>query len=157
QQRLLIEDNPDGLYSLDRKGNFTTANEGLAKIAEVPVAELLKISFLPFCHPQDQELILSHFQSALEGNANRFEARYIAAKGREMVREVHLMPIHLGEEVIGAYGISKDKTLLRHTEKIVIRRRDFLRANASFISSLLQGELEEGSLDEAFSVIGQAV
>src|SRR5690606_31825143 len=39
----------DGLYSLDKEGNFVSLNNGLEEIAETPKNELLKMNFLPFC------------------------------------------------------------------------------------------------------------
>src|SRR5690606_3314598 len=73
QQDYFIKKNPDGLYSLDRQGNFTSLNEGLAKLAEMPEEELINHSFLPFCAPKDRERTLECFQKAVQGESQVFE------------------------------------------------------------------------------------
>ncbi|HET8753649.1 MAG TPA: PAS domain S-box protein, partial [Salinimicrobium sp.] len=152
-----VEENSDGIYSLDRNGNFTTANEGLAKMAELPLKEVLQGDFLRFCAPQDKEKILKYFKKTLEGESCRFEADFISAKGTKLVLHISLMPMESDGEIVGAYGIARNYTRIRNTEKIVVEKSKFLEVNASFISSLLEKDLNEVTLQKAFAVIGEAV
>ena len=111
-----IKQNPDGLYSLDREGNFTSLNAGLAKMAELSEHEILKMNFLPFCAEQDRERITDHFVQALAGERQHFDAEFVSAKGNTVFLVVTLMPIKLKDSITGIYGIAKDITHLRMTE-----------------------------------------
>lgn len=157
QYRHFIKNNPDGLYSLDLKGKFTSANEGLAKIAEVPLQKLMQMDFLPFCAPEDRERIIEKFQEGISGKNTKFEASFVSAKGEKMILAISLMPIKVNTEVVGVYGIAKDLTGIRKTEKIVVEKRKFLEANTTFISSLVENEFNETELKEIFGIIGNAV
>lgn len=152
-----VEENSDGIYSLDKNGKFTNVNEGLATMAELPREELLQRDFLPFCAPHDRERIFDFFHQSLQGKSNKFEADFISAKGKKLVLQISLMPIENDQEIIGAFGIARNYTRIRNTEKIVIEKSKFLEVNASFISSLLEKELNETTLQKAFAVIGEAV
>lgn len=159
QQRTkhFIEGNPDGIYSMDLEGNFTNANEGLATLLGVPINELLNKSLLPFCAPYGQDKVKSCLQVVTRGEANSLEAEFISASGKEIVLEISLIPMMSEEKVVGVYGIAKDLTDTRRTEKIILEKRKFLKANASFISFLLENELEDSALTEAFGIIGETV
>lgn len=152
-----IENNPDGFYSLNREGNFITANQGLATIAEVSLEQMMKSSFLPFCSPKDREVVQDHFEKVLTGKPQVFEAEFISAKGNRRILHISLFPsIRLGE-IIGAYGIAKDSTLIRKSQKVILEKGTFLKANATFISALLEHELEEEALEQTFEVVGKAI
>ena len=141
KQQHFIEKNRDGLYSLDREGNFTSLNEGLAQLAEVPQEDLLGSNFLPFCAPHDREITLKHFSRALNGQKEIFEADFISAKGRELVLEISLVPIRLAGEITGVYGIAKDFTPLREKEK------ELYRSQKKFQALIQEGSDLVGILD----------
>ncbi len=82
RSRFFIDKNSDGLYSLDKRGNFISANEGLLNIAEISEKELLKMNFLPFCADYHKEMIWNHFQKALEGEETNFSCRFCFGKGQ---------------------------------------------------------------------------
>lgn len=128
QQELYIHKNPDGLYSLDKEGNFLSLNEGLANLTEKSEKELLKKSFIPFCAPHHLDLILTNFHRALAGENRIFEADFISARNREMVLEISLVPTRLEGEISGVYGIAKDKTLLRKKEEELQRNQKKFQA-----------------------------
>ena len=155
--RHFVEENPDGLYSLDLQGKFLSANQGLATLAEVPLEELLKMNFLAFCASGDQEEILSFFHHALKGKSVKFESPFYTFSGKQKILEISLMPIERDNHIIGAYGIAKDITGVRLSEKVLVEKKNFLSANATLIGSLLENDLEENALRETFAGIGKAV
>ncbi|HET8885037.1 MAG TPA: PAS domain-containing protein [Salinimicrobium sp.] len=157
QYEHFITKNPDGLYSLDLKGDFTSANEGIAEIAEVSLQELLKMNFLPFCETKDKEKIWNHFQEGINGVANTFEANFLSAKGNEKVLLISLMPIKINNEIVGTYGRAKDITNLRNSEKVLSEKNHFLNVNSMFMGLLLEQGLSVETLEKAFSIVGQTV
>lgn len=152
-----VDSNPDGLYSMDRDGNFLHVNEGLAQIAEISVEEMQKMNFLPFCHPDDKALILQHFELAIGGKANKFEARFVSAVGNLLFLNISLAPIQVNGGIVGAYGIAKDLTPLKEIQTGFVQKMNFLQANTTFIHGLVQNEVQEKSLQDSLAVIGEAV
>lgn len=123
KEQHLIDQNPDGLYSMDIEGNFTSINAGLAKMAELPEEEMLGMNFLPFCADHDREKTREHFKQVLLGNRQHFDAKFITAKGRELILVVTLMPMRSNANISGVYGIAKDITHLRTTEQELERNQ----------------------------------
>lgn len=157
QYRNFVRQNPDGLYRLDLEGNFLHVNEGLAKLAEVSIEELTGQNFLPFCTAHHSDFILEHFKKATEGQITTFEADFTSAKGTSYILKILLMPMFVDNEVIEVHGIAKDVTGVRQTEKIVVEKTRFLEVNAAFISSLVENDVNDEALQEAFGIIAQTV
>lgn len=157
QYRNFIRSNPDGLFRVDLEGNFLHANEGLAQMAELPLEDILKINFLPFCAPHHKELILEKFEQATQGKTISLEADFASAKGKALILKILLMPMFIEGEVTEVHGIIKDISGLRESEKIVVEKSRFLEVNAAFISSLLENDLDDKALYETFEGIATTV
>ena len=157
QFRNFIRANPDGLFRIDLEGRFLHANEALSEMAEIPVTELEGASFLPFCAPHHEQMIMSHFEQAISGKINSYEADFISASGKTVVLKILLMPMFIDNKVAEVHGIAKDVTDIRQTEKIMVEKSRFLEVNAAFISSLLENEINDEALHEAFGIIAKTV
>lgn len=116
--RHLIDQNTDGLYSMDEHGNFITVNEGLVNLAEVPEKELLTMSFVPFCADHHKEMVWDCFNKALLGDKQVFRADFVSATGRKVILDISLMPLKIQNNIKGVYGIAKDVT-----EKLVVKEK----------------------------------
>lgn len=157
QYRNFIRENPDGLYRMDLEGNFLHANEGLAKLAALPLEDILKMNFLPFCAPHHKEYILSQFHEATTGKTVTFEADFINAKGKSVILKILLMPMFIDNAVTEVHGIAKDISGLKENEKVIVEKSRFLEVNAAFISSLLENELKAEALYDTFEAIAKTV
>lgn len=157
QHRFFIEGNSDGLYSLDREGNFLSINEGLLKITDTPEEELLQMDFLPFCASHDRERILEYFKKVIGGESQKFEGNIVSAKGREMVLSIDLLPMRIDGQIRGAYGIAKDITSLRTSEKELNRKKEFLELYSQIIDLLVGHGIDSNNLEYIFGEIGQTL
>lgn len=157
QHRNFFRENPDGLFRLNLEGNFLQINEGLAKLAEKEVEDLIERSFLPFCTTHHQEIVLDHFKNAAEGKTASFEADFISAKGRQYILKVLLMPMFQNNKVVEIHGIAKDITGVRQTEKAMVQKSRFLDVSTAFMSSLLENEINNETMHQAFGIIAQTV
>ncbi len=157
QFKTFFRGNPDGLYRLDLEGNFLHVNEALATMAEYPEEALRGRNFLPFCAPHHKELTLDNFRKACQGKIASFEADFISASGKKLILKVLLMPVIIDGEVTELHGISRDVTEVRKTEKVMVEKSRFLEANAVFISVLLETEINDTALHEAFGVIARTI
>lgn len=107
--RNLFETALDAIYTLDARGNFTSANEATARIVGIPVAELLGRSIEPLIAPEDYEFVRGHYRAALAGEARRYECHALGATGRREL-SVANTPIRVGGRVVGVLGIVRDVT-----------------------------------------------
>ena len=152
-----VQTNPDGLFSMDNAGNFTSANPGLAAILEVDYQELMCQDFTSFSTDEDREHVSENFQKASTGESIKFEANFVSAKDKPIVLEISLVPIYVIGNIMGVYGIARDISRVKQSEKLVIEKNNFLQASATFISTLLHSDLKQNEMQEALTMIGEAV
>lgn len=118
---LIIERITDGLFSLDLEGRFVSLNKGLVDIAEIPETDILGMNFLPFCGEEHLDKIMQHFNAAVGGENQKYEANFISGKGRNMVLEISLVPLKDEGIITGLYGIAKDITRLKAYEDALLK------------------------------------
>lgn len=156
QYKDFLQENLEGLFSLDRDGNFTSVNKSQAELAELDQEELVGKNFSHFSAKKHREKINKFFQQALQGISSKFTAAFISAKGREMMLEISLLPLRMGEEINGAYGAAKLFGAGKK-EKVVVDKKKFLHLHADFVNALIKDQFNFDVLQEVFGNIGQAL
>ena len=126
--RSLFEHHPDAIYSFDLAGNFLSANQGTARLAECSIDEILKITFLPLIAPEDLERVLGHFNKASAGEIQNYNTGLVTAKGNRLMLDVTNLPIIVNEEIIGVYGIAKNITQRIKAEQEVVAEKEKFRS-----------------------------
>ncbi len=163
--RYFIDENSDGLFSLDRNGNFLSLNEGLLNLAEISEEELLKLSFIPFCEDYEKEKVWLHFQKALDGSKQEFRADFVSDKGRKVVLCVSLVPLKIQGEIEGVYGIARDITekleaenrLKKSEEELLKSERKFkalVQEGSDMIAILNQDGFYDFVSDSVMNILG---
>lgn len=104
----LFNQNPDGIYSMDRHGNLMNINKSLEKILGYSIEELTKMTFHTVVNPRDLDMTVRNFEKALEGIPQNYETVGIHKNGQRIPLNITNMPIIVDEEIIGVYGIAKD-------------------------------------------------
>ncbi|MUP45410.1 PAS domain S-box protein [Gramella sp. BOM4] len=128
-----LDENANGLFSLDENGRFQSVNEGLLEIAEVSEKQMLEMNFLPFVAEHHKGLVLEYFQKALKGERNQFQADFISFKGSKVVLDISLVPLNCHGKIKGVYGIAKDITEKLKTEKRVEAfERELIKSEQKF-------------------------
>ncbi|HQT24788.1 PAS domain S-box protein [Daejeonella sp.] len=116
-QHPLFNDYPDGIFTLDRQGNFLSVNNIMIELAECSKEVLLKLSFIPFIAEEDFEIALNYFQQTIKGDIINFDIRVKSWLGKARILNITNIPIVINKEVIGVYGIAKDITHTKEAEK----------------------------------------
>lgn len=114
--RSLFTYNPDAVFSLDRDGVFSSANDTCAEITGFAVEEILGAHFDTFVVPEDLPRIQSFFEAACTGETSYYELEIIVSNGARRTLELLNLPIMVDGMVNGVYGIAKDITERRHNE-----------------------------------------
>ena len=113
--RSLFDHNPDGVYSFDLAGHFTSMNAAGAALTGYD--DVLGRSFADLVHPDDLPRVLEHFARAVQGESQRYECRVLRADGAVLPLDVTNSAIVVDDEVVGVFGVAKDISARVETER----------------------------------------
>jgi PAS domain S-box-containing protein len=157
QYQYFIEENHNGLFSMDLKGNFLSGNNGLVSITETPLENLLNKNSMEFVAPAEREKIKNQFEKAVKGEHIKFEGHFITSQGTSRIMEISLAPMIIDQKMTGLYGIARDLTNIKEKDNSIFEKKKFLEVNAAFISSLVENDLEDSTLEKTFGIIGKTI
>jgi diguanylate cyclase (GGDEF)-like protein/PAS domain S-box-containing protein len=113
----LFAQNPDGVYSLDRKGKFVAVNPAMEGLTGYASEELIGKNSARLIAPEDRRRAAGYFCEALRGEPRNYEMTAIRKDGRRIELGMTQVPILIGGEVVGVYGIAKDITERKQAEE----------------------------------------
>ncbi|MEP6991318.1 MAG: PAS domain S-box protein [bacterium] len=123
--RSLFDHHPDAVYWLDTAGTFLSANSACEATSGYRTEELVGGSFVPLILPEFLEATELHFRAAVAGVAQRYEVVIRHKDGHHVNLDVTNVPVVVGGQVIGVFGIARDLTgqraleeQLRHSQKM---------------------------------------
>ncbi|HZG86835.1 PAS domain S-box protein [Paenibacillus sp.] len=116
--RSLFERNPDAVFSFDPEGKILTYNKRTTEISGYTKEELLGRSILPFCHPDDVNLVLSMLERVYRGESVNYEVRiWHKLRNDYFIMNVTNLPVVVDGGIVGVFAIAKDVTPLRQAER----------------------------------------
>ncbi len=129
--KLMVENVPDVLYSLNPAGKFLSLSPALEMNLGYKPAELVGTSVFDLIHPEDRERIKrGYLESMGSGKAGlrRAEFRMLTKSGTVRHYEIRGRTIESGGRIVRSDGIARDITDRKHFEKELERSRDELQA-----------------------------
>ncbi|WP_232090270.1 EAL domain-containing protein [Billgrantia diversa] len=153
--RSMFTYHPDAVFSLDLKGNFTTANAACSSVTGYPLEQLIGLHFSKLAQANDRERIESLYVEVDKGEAFRYTVTICHREGRSVYLDVTNLPIVVNDRVIGFYGIAKDMTE-RHrqeTELRILQRSVEASINGIVITDARQPDNPIIYVNEAFERI----
>jgi PAS domain S-box-containing protein len=141
--RSLFRDNPDGVYSLDLSGVFTTANPASEGVTGHPVEELIGMSLLDLIVPEDRERATERLRAARSGTPQSYEVAITRRSGERVEIAMTQLPIQVGGEIVGVYGIAKDITARKRAEAEIRELNESLEARVVRRTEELQNTVAE--------------
>jgi PAS domain S-box-containing protein len=122
----LFEYNPSAVYSMNLQGDYLTANAILEELTGYSMEELIGNYYGPLVHEKDIEKTNYHFLKACQGVPQSYDLTLIHKAGHLVEINTTNIPIIVGEEVVGVYGISRDITeRIRYTGQIEKLSNDY--------------------------------
>ncbi|WP_404362958.1 PAS domain S-box protein [Marinobacter sp.] len=108
--RSLFSENPDAVFSLDPEGRFLEINQATLDLTGYSRPELIVCNWEDFVNPADRERARVSFGAALVGNPSSFRCRMINREDRTVIAQVTHFPIVVEDELVGVFGVARDKT-----------------------------------------------
>ncbi len=106
----LFYQNPAAVFSLDLEGNLTSTNNILSLKSGCSEAELLKMHYSVFVHPDDLNKTNQHFENTKLGITQEYEIRIITPNGTLFFVLLINLPIIINNRITGVYCIANDVT-----------------------------------------------
>ncbi|MDZ5473737.1 PAS domain S-box protein [Bacillus sp. 31A1R] len=123
----LFKQNPDPVFSVDREGNYLSANDSFIKASEYSMDEIIQLNFSHLIHQEDLERVSNHFKKSLTGFPQVYETRCLTKYRKLLFIQIKNIPIIDQGEVIGVYGVVKDVTEQKKAEATSKQRETNLR------------------------------
>lgn len=119
QFKSLFHHNPDAVFSIDSNGKFASVNYVAAEYTGYSLKELKTKSFDQVVAPEEVQLAKGMFGRSLQGEVHQFDIK-VKSK-RNKIKDLHIstVPINVGGEIVGVYGIAKDITEKKRAEKTI--------------------------------------
>ncbi|WP_309650012.1 ATP-binding protein [Nocardioides sp.] len=108
--RSLFDYHPSAVFSLDLEGRFTSVNTAAEQISGYAASELEGMSFAELLPAEELERTLSTFALLVSREPQRFEVGFHHKSGATVDLRITGLPIIVGDEVVGVYGIAEDVT-----------------------------------------------
>ncbi len=117
---------PDGVYTLDKAGNFLDVNKVAEEISGYKKEELTKLNFCDLIVPEKLPKVMQRFNKVISGSIQGLESQIIRKDGG--IRDIKLttIPLKLNDRVIGIHGIAQDITEKKNIEELQKKQKTIL-------------------------------
>lgn len=108
RSRSLMDQHPDGVFEFDLEGRFLAGNPALEALTGYSCEELLGTPFAPLVHADGLARVTAEFEAAARGDSRNYDMVAVRKDGTSLTVNVTNVPIVVGDEVVGVYGIARD-------------------------------------------------
>lgn len=147
----LFENNLDGVFSIDLKGNFVNANHSFEKITGVEIDRLSDRCFIGLIFDEDHIPVYEMLSDVMKKREPRDVECRITRNGQGLrIVNITFVPIFLFGELNGVHGIVKDITNRKKEEHELIfsqRRYKFLQQSINRFSNDLANVMKVTDLE----------
>lgn len=113
----LIDYNPDAIFTFSIKGNIVGFNQAVIEMFGYSKEEILKLSYKDIFIPDQLEQVKQLLDKVTQGIPCEYEADAFHKDGGMVHLQVKNVPLIVGEEVIGVFGVAKDITAMKKVEE----------------------------------------
>ncbi len=124
---IALRESPDVAFVLDTSARFVGANPVLCSSISVAEHQLLGRRFDFAGRSIDTLRVDQQMRAALEGVPSRYRSVGHRTSGEQFVAEVTLLPLHVGDDVVGVLGTAVDLTEIDRHDVEVRRSEELLR------------------------------
>ncbi|MBA4247069.1 MAG: hypothetical protein C0444_02070 [Microbacterium sp.] len=125
--RIATRDSPDAAFVIDAEGTLQMANAHLCSSLGHAEHEIIGRPFGASSRSTDPEQIRAAIARSLSGEAARYRGTGTTPSGEPFVAEVTLLPLRIGDEVVGVYGTSINMTAIERHDVEARQSDDLVR------------------------------
>jgi PAS domain S-box-containing protein len=123
----LFQQNPGGVYSLDRRGNVVAVNPAMTSLLGFGASKLVGKNAARLIIPEDRRRAANRFAEVVGGEPQNYQLTVRRKDGSILELDVTQVPITSGSEVVGVHGTAKDITETRKAEEELKRSEERYR------------------------------
>ncbi|ADU28878.1 PAS domain S-box protein [Evansella cellulosilytica] len=120
QYKSLFMNNSEAVFSFDLEGNYISINPAMEKLLGYSKDEYLSMNYSPLVIEEEIKKVNSYFSKAASGVTQHYETKSRHKNGRIIDVKVTNMPITIDGEIVGVYGMARDVTEEKKTEKLLL-------------------------------------
>ena len=125
--RSLFERGPDAMLTLDAEGTVTSANAAAPALLGTARAELAGRPLVSLVDAEARRTVRIALEQARRGEACTVSCALVRPDGHTVDVRLSLIPILLGERVVGAFAVARDVTTQRRAESALREREERFR------------------------------
>jgi PAS domain S-box-containing protein len=115
--RSLFEYHPHGVFSLDLEGRFMAVNSACERLSGYSQTELCGMDFTALSVGEELDAQSSAFADVVNRIPREYETAIVRKDGQPVDLRLTGLPIVVGGEVVGVYGIAEDITERRRMQR----------------------------------------
>ncbi|MCM3443395.1 EAL domain-containing protein [Metabacillus halosaccharovorans] len=115
----LFKYNPDIVVNFDRDGVIISINQAIEKITGFKMEDFISRHYDQFVVSEYVDVTNEHFHKAVEGTATNYQSALYHKNGSLIDISVTNIPIVIDDGIVGVYGIVKDITEQKNSEKMI--------------------------------------
>lgn len=115
--RSLFDYNPDAIYTLDLKGNFTAFNPSAVPLTGYSLEELYKRKIKDLIVPEEIPYVLEKYENVKQGNTANFETAILTKDHTIVNLDITAFTIKVDNKITGVYGIAQDITAEKQAQE----------------------------------------
>ena len=116
----LLDNINDGVYMLNKKGQFVFINRVIEERSRIPIDKFIGLHFLDIVDPKDHERVQINFEKVMRGEeVLPYELEYRTAHGKTLAVEINTKPIFNAGTVVGLQGVSRNITNRKMMQKVL--------------------------------------
>ncbi|HET7580323.1 MAG TPA: bifunctional diguanylate cyclase/phosphodiesterase [Bacillales bacterium] len=119
--RSLFENNPNLIYSMDRRGIITSVNPASIKETGYLPKEIRYTPAVKFVTEEQQAAVIEHFRKTLEGEPQHFPMDLRKKDGGIQSFDITNVPIFVNENIVGVHAIAQNVTEQKKDQEKIVR------------------------------------
>ncbi|MBV8638030.1 MAG: diguanylate cyclase [Candidatus Eremiobacteraeota bacterium] len=125
--RSLFEYHPDGIMEIKGNGTISRVNVALESETGFYGEQLVGKRWTELVAPELRNDVEELLRSAMRGEATEADSLLLDRLGNRIDVQLKLVPLHVGEEILGAYAIFKNVNAQKNAERAIAAHGEQLR------------------------------
>ena len=148
--RSLFEYHPDGIMELKGTGAISRVNVALESETGYYGEQLVGKAWTELVAPEKREDADALLRAAMRGEAEEVDSLILDRLGNRLEVQLKLVPLHVGQDILGAYAIFKNVTAQKAAERAIAAHGEQIRR--LYMVAAAKGDSLDSQIDGALNL-----